>query len=396
MPSTCWRASEGVAGSVKIIVGGVVSLTPFSPGIVTDWMQLVAGLRRLGHEVHFIEEVRPDWCIDTHGHPCALSDSVNRALFRETMDWFGIGDRAYQIENGGAVADPALNTLLSTSPDLLINLSGHVTTPCVLRNVSRRAYVDLDPVYTQLWRTEYGKDLNFTSHDVFFTVGLNIGTDRTCIPDAGVQWQHLMRVVVPDEWKCDVDPSCARFTTIASWGGFGDLCYRGEWYQSKYEEFNRFADLPRRVDQPLEIALRRHSDEDPRVRRLTAHGWILTRATTIATTTMYRDYIARSRAEIGIAKSAYVKSRSGWFSDRAAHYLVSGKPVLAQSTGFEDQLPTGRGLISFSTIDEAVAGIEEINRDYAGHCRAARDFAAQYFDYRKVLPQMLDLCMSRG
>jgi hypothetical protein len=119
-------------------------------------------------------------------------------------------------------------------------------------------------------------------------------------------------------------------------------------------------------------------------------GWRLAEASEVADLSAYQTFIARSRGEIGIAKHAYVKGRSGWFSERAAHYLACGRPVLHQSTGFERQLPTGCGVLSFSTVEEAVARIEEVNRDYGRHCRAARELAAEYLDYRKVLPAILD------
>ena len=87
-----------------------------------------------------------------------------------------------------------------------------------------------------------------------------------------------------------------------------------------------------------------------------------------------------------------MKGRSGWFSDRASHYLASGKPVLAQATGFERHVPTGRGLIAFGTMEEAVEGVRAINRDYREHCLAARAFAEEHLDYTKVLPRMLERC----
>jgi hypothetical protein len=96
-----------------------------------------------------------------------------------------------------------------------------------------------------------------------------------------------------------------------------------------------------------------------------------------------------SRAEIGITKHAYVQGRSGWFSDRSAVYLASGKPVLAEATGLERCLPTGRGLLTFADVEEAAAGVAAINRDYAIHCRAARALAEEYLDHRKVPPAML-------
>jgi glycosyltransferase involved in cell wall biosynthesis len=84
-----------------------------------------------------------------------------------------------------------------------------------------------------------------------------------------------------------------------------------------------------------------------------------------------------------------VRLRSGWFSERDACYLACGKPVVAQDTGFGNVLPTGQGLFSFSTLDEAVAAIEEINGDYRRHCLAARAIAEEYFEAGKVAARLL-------
>jgi glycosyltransferase involved in cell wall biosynthesis len=85
-----------------------------------------------------------------------------------------------------------------------------------------------------------------------------------------------------------------------------------------------------------------------------------------------------------------VRLRSGWFSERDVCYLASGKPVVAQDTGFSNVLPTGEGLFAFADVDGAVAAIEAINGDYARHCRAAREIAEEYFDGRKVAARLLD------
>jgi glycosyltransferase involved in cell wall biosynthesis len=84
-----------------------------------------------------------------------------------------------------------------------------------------------------------------------------------------------------------------------------------------------------------------------------------------------------------------VRLCSGWFSERDACYLACGKPVVAQDTGFGNVLPTGQGLFSFSTLDEAVAAIEEINGDYRRHCLAARAIAEEYFEAGKVAARLL-------
>ena len=63
--------------------------------------------------------------------------------------------------------------------------------------------------------------------------------------------------------------------------------------------------------------------------------------------------------------------------------------MITQDTGFSNILPTGRGVFGFQTIDDIVAAVESVNADYAGHCRAAREIAAEYFDYTRVLPLLL-------
>jgi len=383
---------------MKIIVGAVISRYPYVPGIAWTWIHRILGLQKLGHEVFVIEEIAPRWCVDAYGRTCDFEHSINRKLFQDTMQRFGLMDRACQIYNHGVDTfglSLASLVALSKEADLIINMSGHVSTECVLSNIKRRVYVDEDPVYTQLWHAEYNEDLNFKMHDVFFSVGLNIGTAYTPIPDCGVEWHHFLPPVMLEYWPLHIEPSCERFTTIASWSQFGDLRYRGAWYRSKAEEFKRFVQLPKRVTQELEIALK-SDHKDAGIRLLRKNGWILSEATQIADLSSYQKYIVQSRAEIGIAKNAYVKGCSGWFSDRSTHYLASGKPVLAQSTGIERWLPTGHGLLTFRNMEEAVAGVERINQNYVAHCRAAREFAEEYLDYRKVLPKMLELSWAKA
>ena len=103
----------------------------------------------------------------------------------------------------------------------------------------------------------------------------------------------------------------------------------------------------------------------------------------------YQDYFQQSRAEFTVAKDQNVRLRSGWFSERDACYLASGKPVVAQDTGFGNILPTGKGLFAFTTMDEALAAIEAINGDYAGHCKAAREIAEEYFAAENVAARFL-------
>jgi hypothetical protein len=104
----------------------------------------------------------------------------------------------------------------------------------------------------------------------------------------------------------------------------------------------------------------------------------------------YQDFTRASKGEWSVAKHGYVATRSGWFSERSAAYLASGRPVLTQQTGFSDWLETGAGLLAFETFDDVLAGLEECDGDYERHCRAARELAEGFFDARKVLTSLVE------
>jgi hypothetical protein len=72
--------------------------------------------------------------------------------------------------------------------------------------------------------------------------------------------------------------------------------------------------------------------------------------------------------------------------------LAAGKPAVVQDTGWSKFYPSGRGLIAFSTLEEAADAIANVERDYAAHCRAAREIAAECFDAGKVLKKLLADC----
>ena len=169
--------------------------------------------------------------------------------------------------------------------------------------------------------------------------------------------------------------------------------FEGEtYYWSKHVNFLRFLDLPRLTRQPLELAL---ETVDTRTRQLLRErGWRLADAYERSRdTAVYQQAIQASRGEFTVAKDLVARTRCGWFSDRSVSYLAAGKPVVTQETGFSKFIPTGRGLFSFATAEAAVAALEEINRDYPEHCRAARQIAAEYFDSDLVLEK---LCREAG
>ncbi|MER3447030.1 MAG: hypothetical protein C4291_09385, partial [Candidatus Dadabacteria bacterium] len=62
---------------------------------------------------------------------------------------------------------------------------------------------------------------------------------------------------------------------------------------------------------------------------------------------------------------------------------------VAQDTGFSNILPTGEGLFAFTTIDEALMAIDDINSDYRRHCDAARAIAEEYFNTCTLAARLL-------
>jgi len=124
--------------------------------------------------------------------------------------------------------------------------------------------------------------------------------------------------------------------------------------------------------------------------RVRGAGWALVDPRPIsADLDAYRDFIYGSRGEFTVAKDIYVRPRSGWFSDRSVCYLAAGKPVVTQDTGFGKFVPTGQGLLAYSTMEEAVDALARVNRDYAAHGAAARRVAAAHFGAEPVLGRLL-------
>jgi len=133
----------------------------------------------------------------------------------------------------------------------------------------------------------------------------------------------------------------------------------------------------------------------PPIDLLCQHGWHITDGYAVsADPWKYREYVRASKAEFSVAKHAYVATHSGWFSCRSACYLAAGKPVVVQDTGFSESLPTGKGILAFSTEDEALDAIARLNREYQLHAAAATRLAREYFDAQQVLQALLQTVLA--
>ncbi|HEX7787093.1 MAG TPA: hypothetical protein VF653_12820, partial [Methylomirabilota bacterium] len=254
-----------------------------------------------------------------------------------------------------------------------------------------RVYIETDPVFEQI-RVAEGDRLaieDLQDHTHHFTYGENLGQPDCPIPVEKFNWRPTRPPVIPQLWDATCNPAAERFSTVCTWKNVGkDIHFRGEiYYWSKHLNFLELLDLPRRTPQTLEMAL---EGGDPSTRQLlSSHGWILSDAfETSRSLTTYQQYIQGSRGELTASKDLVVRTRSGWFSDRSVCYLAAGKPVVTQDTGFGKVIPTGAGLFPFSTVEEAVAALHQIDRDYAFHSRAARLIAEESFGADRVLGRL--------
>jgi hypothetical protein len=375
---------------MKIICSGIFAQT--NVGHIDNLMAYVLGFERLGHQVYVMEDVDSKRCFDSKQNQVAFDHWAGRSHFESLAKSYGVWPRSSLIYNGGeATHGLSFNDAIQVAKesDLLLVVGGRFHTPEILQNVGLRAYVDINPAKTQVYYSEYKVNYGFEKLDHYFTVGLNIGSPDCEIPTGGLKWKSIIPPVFLPLWPAKIDESSKRFTTISSWAGRHTFRLNGKFSGEKSEQWKEFISIPKQTNQEIELALtisERYAEDIALFRQ---NGWILSDPKRFQTPEEYRAFITSSRAEFSVANYRYVQFNTGWISDRSARYLASGKPVLVQSTGVEKFLPAGKGLVTFSTVKEAIAGIEALNHDYVSHCQAARKIAEEFVDSDQVLSKLL-------
>ena len=379
-----------------VVVLGMMTKMPVA-GVVWQTLHYLVGLERAGADVYYVE---------AHGRTPSMfmsqpSDdgAASAAAFLDrVMRRFGFSGRwAYHAlyDDGRCFGHslPALKRLYANA-DLIINLHGGTIPQPEHIRPGRLAYLETDPVNVQIEvhdgipsALEY-----LDAHQIHFTFAENIGNSDCRLPRTdGYTFLPTRQPVVLDWWGGSGIGGGNTYTTVGNWRqSWREVVYDGETYSwSKHFEFEKVLDLPARVDVDLELALASYEPED--LDLLQAHGWRVVPSLGFSTDIdAYRLYIGSSRGEFTVAKDQNVRLRSGWFSDRSATYLAAGRPVVTQDTGFGKAIPTGAGLFSFSSIDEAAAALEEIERDYDWHRDAALALAREHFGAARVMRRFLN------
>ena len=389
---------------LRIVVTGLAATYPLG-GVFWDYLHYPLGFQSLGHEVLYLEDtgrwsynpVVQTFFEDGTANAAYLAREIARLDPTLAKNWF------FRDCAGNTWGRPWTEVVeFCKSADLFV----HVSASCKMRDeyftASRVAFIDSDPMYTQASIPDYAAGTiaddarerveMLRAHDVFFTFGENVNNPGCRIPRMLFDWIPTRQPIVLDRFEgtgVEVPLASRRrvLTTVLSWepAEKGPVV-EGVAYGGKGIEFERFIGLPARSAIPLELAL---GGKAPR-EHLLANGWLIRGAYEVSKDPwVYRAYLANSYGEWSVAKNAYVASRSGWFSCRTACYLALGVPAIVQDTGFACALPTGEGILKFSTVDEARSAIESVAADPQRHVRAARDIVYEYFDSTKVLNRLI-------
>ncbi len=372
---------------MNVVCAGYIVRNPLG-GHVWHHLQYLVGLKRLGCQVAYIEHhcmenfcyhpVRDAWTSDPSYGIGYMLDLFRPHGLDRSWCYIGEGEICYGMDRRQVKR-------ACREADLLLNLSNINMLP-EFALCRKRVLVDTDPVFTQIGA--HGLGGPFSDYDALFTYGENVHLAGCTMPTAGHIWHPTRQPVVLDLWQEAAPSGPGLFSTVTNWNAFGEATYDGRIYGNKARQFEPFFGLPRDCNEAMEIAV----DVPADVRgRLIAGGWTIRDPLEVTLSPhTYQAYLRSSKAEFSVAKHAYVVTNCGWFSDRSAGYLASGRPVVIEDTGFSHWLDTGCGVLPFRSRDDALASIDEANAHYGQHAAAAREICETYFDSAKVLTRLID------
>ena len=379
---------------MRIIITGLVGQYPFG-GVIWDYLQYLLGFRSLGHQVLYLEDSGA-WPYD----PVAgsITDNCSFALqsLHKIFTDFELAE-SWVYRNGadgkfhGAGEKVAREWL--RHGDLLVNVSSAGWLRDYDLRVGHRMFIDGDPMFCQIGLLDGSNPLyagRLRDHDSHFTFGLSVGQPDCPVPVDGITWRPTVQPVAIDQWPVTPVSADAPWTTVMNWASYKPKVWEGRTYGQKNFEFNRFRDLPSKTNIPLRLAMGLGVDGLRPAEELRQLGWDLVEPQEVVPDhRAYRSFLTNSRGEWSVAKNGYVEGKTGWFSCRTACYLAAGRPAVVQETGWSRHLPSDRGVLPFTTLDEAAEGLGKVTCNYSEHSKAAREIALEFFDATKVCQNLL-------
>lgn len=372
-----------------IIAGGYMVRYPLG-GMLSWGLQWLIGLKRLGHKVVFVEKSHyPDSCYNPRLRSVGNDYEYGLKTTAELLSRFGFPDQWCYVDYYGNYHGMPRERIEATfrEADLYLDLGSHGSWKEEAALSAVRALVDGEPGYTQI-RMESGVLNTLDDYDYFFSNGTEIGQQHCPVPTCDKKWIGAFNPVDTEVYSVAPPPNNGAYSTVMNWKAHASFTWQGRSYGQKDVEFEKFIDLPGLLTVPMEIAV---SGKNIPRHRLASAGWAVRDAQEVtASFDSYSRYIASCRGEFSVCKSVFVELATGWFSDRSAAYLASGRPVVLQDTGFSRHLPAGEGLFAVKNEEQAVDAITEIESNYEFHSRMARQIAAEYLDSKVVLGKLLD------
>jgi len=375
----------------RIVLGSYMVRYPLG-GMLSWVLQYLVAFHRLGHEVHLVEKAGyANACYDPQRDVMSADCGYGTRVVADLLARVGLRDRWCFVDANGryhGLDRKAVQRVLDGA-DVFVDMGTHGAWLEEAERARLRVLVDGEPGFTQMKMEaglERGKQV--PEYDAYYTTGRNVGTPRSTAPTAGRTWRPIFHPVVPELFSQSATSNGGPVTTVMNWQSYEPLDFRGRRYGHKDVEFEKFLSLPRLTRQRLEVAV---SGKNVPRRRLLDAGWGIRDAHAVTTSVAsFSSYVSASRGEFSVCKSGFVATRSGWFSDRSAAYLASGRPVVLQDTGFSDHLPCGEGLFAVENVEHAAAALEEIEADPTRHSRRASEIAGEFLDAEKVLAAFLD------
>lgn len=377
---------------MNILVIGHIIKIPLG-GMVWHYLQYVIGLKRMGHEILFLEDCGDfPACYNPDNFTVSENPAYGLRFIQQIFDAYDLkGQWAYYDGHSGNWYGNSRQKVLSfcAKADLVLNVSGGTPLREWWIKIPSRVFVDTDPGFTQVKHlTDPSAYEIALQHTCYFSFAENINKAICTIPSDGFLWQPTRQPCVLDAWVIGPPLPSAKWTTIMQWDSYKVREYKGKMFGMKSLSFQEYESLPQLIQgEKFEIAL---GSATAPVDRLKGNGWgIINPLTPTKTPWSYQKYIQGSKGEWSIAKHGYVVSNSGWFSERSLCYMASAKPVLLQDTGFSEVIETGKGLLTFKSLDEVVTSLESLNMDYRSHCKWARCLVEENFEACKVLTALL-------
>lgn len=380
---------------MTIVVGGYIVGYPLG-GMTWHHLNYLLSLQALGHDVWFLED-SGSWLVPFNPvtNICEPDPSYGIEYLKQTFSAVGLEPKyCYYSEfqdTYHGLSKSALSELLRRA-DLLLCVSGITPLRDDRPRPRRTCVIDTDPVFTQL-RMRHDADFiaYYKSFDAVATFGTLIGTPACSLPTHGFNWIGTNQPVSLPHWPV-LPRSSSSFGTLGKWEHSSErhFEFNGERFlSSKGIEWIKLIELPAKTSFELRLSMASLPVETQH--RFSQSGWHFGDATAASiSAATFGDFVRHLAGELTVAKQIYAALPSGWFSDRSACFLATGRPVVTQESGFSEWLPAGEGLFSFRSVDEASAALQQISSNYLRHAASARNIAEKFFDGQRVLKNLID------